>query len=67
MIKSLKWQLIISLLVAIGFVYNSFSYIVFIGDERFLFNQILFYFIMILSVFNAGLLTQKYIQSRKKK
>ncbi|UOQ48999.1 hypothetical protein MUN88_02345 [Gracilibacillus caseinilyticus] len=67
MIKSIKGQFILSLLVALCFVYHSFSYIEFTGEERFLFNRILFFFIMISSIFNAGLFTQKYIQARNKK
>ncbi|MGN4126654.1 hypothetical protein ACMGD3_16830 [Lysinibacillus sphaericus] len=67
MIKSLKWQFILSIFVAIGFVYTTFSNIEFTVDERFLSVRVLFFFIMILSVFNAGLLSEKYIQTRKKK
>ncbi|UII54184.1 hypothetical protein LS684_10780 [Cytobacillus spongiae] len=67
MIKSLKWPFIVSILVAIGFINHSFSYIEFTGSEQFLFNRMLFYFIMIFSIFNAGMLTQKYVDSRKKR
>ncbi|MBS4191970.1 hypothetical protein KHA94_17535 [Bacillus sp. FJAT-49705] len=63
MIKSVKGQFILSIIVAIGFVANSFFYIDF---TRFLFSQKMFYFVMIFSVFNAGLLTQKYFQTKKK-
>lgn len=66
MVKSVKGQFIISILVAIGFFINSFSYIEFTGEAEFMFNRKLFYFVMILSVFNAGLLTQKYIQAKRK-
>ncbi|CDQ21243.1 hypothetical protein SAMN05192559_11213 [Halobacillus karajensis] len=67
MVKSIKGQFVLILLAAFGFIIHSFSYIEFTGEERFLFNRILFYFIMILSVFNAGMITQKYIHLRKKK
>ena len=60
MIKSLKGQLIVSIFVAIGFVYINFSSIEFTRGN-------IFFFIMVSSVFNAGLLTEKYIQTRKKK
>ncbi|MGP4108933.1 hypothetical protein [Virgibacillus sp. L01] len=66
MVKSVKGQFIISLLVAIGFLMNSFSYIKFTGEAEFMFNRKLFYFVMIISVFSAGLLTQKYIQTKRK-
>ena len=65
-IKSLKWQFIVSILVAIGFVYINFSTIEFIEDKRDPAIRIIFFLIMILSVFNAGLLSEKYIQSKKK-
>ncbi|GIN39387.1 MULTISPECIES: hypothetical protein [Heyndrickxia] len=66
MIKSIKGQLILFILVAIGFIYNTLSNIEFTGDERFLSIRVLFFFIMIFSVFNVGLFTQKYIQTKKK-
>lgn len=66
MIKSLKGQFILSIFVAIGFVYTTFSTIEFHVDKSLLSVRILFFFIMIVAVFNAGLLTEKYIQSRKK-
>ena len=66
MIKSLKGQFILSIFVAIAFVYSTFSNIDFTVDERIYPVRILFFFIMILSVFNAGILTEKYIQTRKK-
>ncbi len=66
MVKSVKGQFILSIIVAIGFFINSFSYIEFTGEAEFMFNRKLFYFVMILSVFNAGLLTQKYIQTKRK-
>ncbi|MFF2755810.1 hypothetical protein ACFVR1_19135 [Psychrobacillus sp. NPDC058041] len=65
MIKSLKGQFILSIFVAIGFVYVNFSNIEFTLDERDPTVRVIFFFIMILSVFNAGLLTEKYIQTRK--
>ncbi|MCH7321593.1 hypothetical protein LZ480_06765 [Solibacillus sp. MA9] len=67
MIKSLKGQFILSIFVAIGFVYTTFSNVEFNVDKSLLSVRIIFFFIMIVSVFNAGLLTEKYIQTRKKK
>ena len=67
MIKSLKGQFILSIFVAISFVYTNFSTIEFIVDKRDPTVRVIFFFIMIFSVFNAGLLTEKYIQTRKKK
>lgn len=66
MIKSLKGHFILSIFVAIAFIYSTFSNIDFTFDERISPIRILFFFIMIISVFNAGLLTEKYMQSRKK-
>ncbi|REJ05628.1 hypothetical protein DYE48_20300 [Halobacillus trueperi] len=67
MVKSIRVQFVLILLAAIGFVINSFSFIEFTGEERFIPIRVLFYFIMIVSVFNAGMITQKYIDIRKKK
>ncbi|WP_342599067.1 hypothetical protein MHB48_16920 [Psychrobacillus sp. FSL H8-0483] len=67
MIKPLKEQFILSIFVAIGFVYVNFSSIEFIADKRDPTVRVIFFFIMILSVFNAGVLMEKYIQTRKKK
>ncbi|MFJ7183770.1 hypothetical protein [Lysinibacillus xylanilyticus] len=67
MIKSLKGQFILSIFVSIGFVYVNFSSIEFIADKRDPTVRVIFFFTMILSVYNAGLLTEKYIQTRKKK
>lgn len=66
MIKSIKGQLILFILVAIGFIYHTLSNIEFTGDERFLSIRVLYFFIMIFSVFNVGFFTQKYIQTQKK-
>ncbi|WP_375050881.1 hypothetical protein [Virgibacillus sp. JSM 102003] len=66
MVKSLKGQFIISIAVAIGFLITSFSFIEFSGEGITLFNKRLFYFAMILSVFNAGFLTQKFFHKHKK-
>ena len=66
MIKSLKGQFIFSIFVAICFVYSTFYNIEFTVDKRDPTVRVMFFFIMILSVFNAGLLTEKYIQTRKK-
>ncbi|WP_397538501.1 hypothetical protein [Rummeliibacillus pycnus] len=65
MIKSLKWQLILSILVSFAFIYNISSNIEFLKGDKF--AQKVFFFVMILSIYNAGLLTQKFIQSREKK
>ncbi|HLR62226.1 MAG TPA: hypothetical protein VK097_07280 [Lentibacillus sp.] len=66
MMKTVKGQFILSTITAILFVTGSFFYIEFAGEERFLFTRILFYFAMVISVYNAGLLTQKYIQIKQK-
>ncbi|MBA2176151.1 hypothetical protein H0266_14740 [Halobacillus locisalis] len=66
MVKSIKGQFVLILVAAIGFIIYSFSFIQFTGEERFLPIRVLFYFIMIVSVFNAGMNTQKYIHVRKK-
>jgi len=66
MIKSLKGQFILSILVALAFIYNSFNYTEFTGKEEFYFPRLLLYIAMIFSVYIAGILTQKYIQSKKK-
>ncbi|WP_419962381.1 hypothetical protein [Psychrobacillus sp. BM2] len=65
-VKSLKWQVFVSIFTAICFVYFTFSNIEFSVGKQDPFNQVLFFFIMVVSVFNAGLLTQKYIQTKKK-
>lgn len=66
MVKSLKGQFILSILVAFGFIYNSFNYTEFTSEEGFYLPRLLLFIAMIFSVYNAGMLTQKYIQSRKK-
>lgn len=66
MIKSLKGQLILSILVAIGFIYSSFSYIEFTYAKEFQLPRFFLYMAMIFAVFNTGILTQKYIHSNKK-
>src|SRR5699024_3427927 len=55
-----------SILVVLVFVYVSFYYIEFNGKEKFYLTLLLLYIAMIFSVYNAGILTQKYIQSKKK-
>lgn len=67
MVKSIRVQFVLILFAAIAFVMNSFSFIEFTGEERFIPIRVLFYFIMIVSVFNAGMITQKYIHIRKEK
>ncbi len=66
MIKSLKGQFILSIVVALCFIINSFNYTNFTGEGEFYFPRLLFYIAMIFSVYNTGMLTQKYIQSKKK-
>ncbi|KON69229.1 hypothetical protein ACFTQL_13845 [Peribacillus butanolivorans] len=66
MIKSLKGQWILTTVVAMCFIYFTFSYFEFNDEEGFLLSRMLFFIAMISSVFNAGMLTQKYIQSKKK-
>ncbi len=66
MIISVKGQFILSILVSICFIINSFNYTNFTGEREFYFPRLLFYIVMIFSVYNAGMLTQKYIQSKKK-
>jgi hypothetical protein len=41
-----------------------FKYVEFSGD--FLFNQVLIYLIMVVTVYNAGLITQRYVEAKKK-
>ena len=67
MIKSLKGQLILSVFVAICFIYINLSSVEFVANKGDPTVRIIFFFIMVLTVFNAGLLTEKYIQVRKKK
>lgn len=43
----------------------TFSFIVRGEDERFFFRSEIYYFLMVIAVFNAGRLTQKYIHSQK--
>ncbi|OMP67587.1 hypothetical protein BTO28_06485 [Domibacillus epiphyticus] len=63
MIKSLKGQFILSIITAICFIYLVLSYTDFTGEAKF--SRILFFTAMILSVYNTGMLTQKYIKSKK--
>ncbi|MEK4522172.1 hypothetical protein MKX96_11145 [Psychrobacillus sp. FSL W7-1493] len=62
MIKSAKGQLILSTITATLFIIASFSFIQFNDGNRFFFGPVVFYILMLLNVFHAGLLTQKYIQ-----
>jgi len=66
MIKSLKGQFILSIFVAIGFVYVNFSSIEFIADKRDPVVRVIFFFTMILSVFNAGLLTENTFKQERR-
>lgn len=63
MIKSVKGQFILSIITAILFVTHIFINVIELSGLP----DLLFYFIMVLSVYNAGLLTQNYIQTRKTK
>ncbi|MFB6804912.1 hypothetical protein ACFCVU_27960 [Peribacillus butanolivorans] len=57
-------QLILSIIVAIDFIYTTFSYIKFTSKARF--SNTFFYFGMISVVYGVDILTQKYIQKKKK-
>ncbi len=65
MIRSAKRQFIQYIIFASLFVIASFSYIEFVDFKNSLFGPTVFYFLMIIAVFNAGIFTQKYIQSKK--
>lgn len=67
MIKSAKGLLILSVIVAVLMITNTFSYIEFTGKEEFRFTRIAMYFVTFLAVYSAGFYTQKYIQSKRKK
>lgn len=62
MIKSAKGQLILSTITATLFIIASFSFIQFNDDNSFFFGPVVFYILMLLNIYHAGLLTQKYIQ-----
>lgn len=63
MIKSVKGQFVLHVITAILFVISSLLHFINLGNPSFI--SILFYFIMISSVFNAGLATEKYLKSKK--
>jgi hypothetical protein len=65
MFKSLKARLILSLFVGAAFIYHSLSYVEFTGEFRL--NQVLMYVVMVVSVYYAGLITQRYVEAKKKK
>lgn len=67
MVKSIKGQFFLSIVVALGFIINSFNYTDFSLRGELHLPKLLFYLVMIISVYNAGMLTQQYIQSRKEK
>ena len=67
MIKSVKGLFVLSVITAILFIINTFSYIEFTGIAEFQFPRIIMYFASFLAVYNAGILTQKYIQTRREK
>ena len=65
--KSSKFELILTILVAVCFTINSFYYTDFTSEGDFALPKLIFYGIMIVSLFNAGMITEKFIQSRKEK
>ncbi|RHW40133.1 hypothetical protein D1B33_04620 [Lysinibacillus yapensis] len=65
--KTSAGELILSILVALSFVINSFNYTDFTFEGEFALPRLLFYLVMIVSVFNAGLIVQKYIHSKNEK
>lgn len=64
-IKTAKGKFLLYIITAILFVIASFSYIDITENENSFFGSTFFYFLMIIAVFNAGLYTQKYIESKK--
>lgn len=67
MIKSIKGQFILSIVIALAFTVNSFNYTDFSLEGELHLPKLIFYLIMIISVYNAGMLTQQFIQSKKDK
>ncbi|MDG5789239.1 hypothetical protein QA612_17405 [Evansella sp. AB-P1] len=65
MIKSLKGQFILAIITATLFVVGSFFYIQFNGDDTYIIPRILMYIAMIAAIFNAGMLTQKFLDKQK--
>ncbi|CDQ41970.1 MULTISPECIES: hypothetical protein [Virgibacillus] len=65
MVKSIKGQFILSMFVAIAFIYNTSNFTDFIKEDAFHLPYVMFYVAMIASVFNAGICTQKYVEFRK--
>lgn len=63
--KSTRFELILTVFVAICFTINSFSYTDFTFEGEFALPRLILYVIMIVSLFNAGMITQKFIQARK--
>lgn len=63
MIKSVMGQFILSMVIAILFVIHTFFNVI---ELKWL-PEILYFFIMVYTVYNAGLLTQSYIQTKKEK
>ncbi|WP_280771616.1 hypothetical protein [Salipaludibacillus daqingensis] len=61
MIKSVKGQFIVTIITAVLFIFHILVNVI----ELSRFIDILFYFIMVFAVYNAGLLTQKYIETNK--
>jgi len=65
LLKSVKVQFILSIITAFLFMINSLSYVEFTGIEAFLFPMKIMYFAMLVAVYNAGIMTQKYLQHKK--
>ncbi|KGR77082.1 hypothetical protein [Ureibacillus sinduriensis] len=65
--KSSRFELILTIFVAGCFVMNSFYYTDFSYEGEFALPRLLFYLVMIIALFNAGMVTQKFIHSRKEK
>lgn len=65
MIRSVKGLFIISVVLAILMIFNSFSYIEFTGGAEAKFSRTGTYLVTFLVVYNAGIYTQKFIQARK--
>ncbi|SHH55194.1 hypothetical protein [Virgibacillus chiguensis] len=63
MVRSVKGQFICWILISIAFIYVVSTYTEFTGNDV---TNLLFYMVMISSIFNAGMATQKFLDNRKK-
>ncbi|KGP71672.1 hypothetical protein [Pontibacillus yanchengensis] len=63
MIKSVKGQFVLHVMTAILFVISSLLHFINLANPTFI--SILFYFIMVSAVFNAGLATERYLKNKK--